>query len=683
MTATTKAKPKQRAGSTSDPALPLAIQSYVRTYARCYGLKQTAHDLGVSRHTLWRFLNQNHMGRSIPRAVLRSVGHTAETLRIASLILTYKAKQRGPDSVERSLPETLENTLIDLCAAPLTTVQELSSLVRIPITTLKDQLRNLANQGLVDSVPHRLSLLGTRPRHRYFPTENGIIAGAVTQGLDHFLGLYPVSRQWFRLLSERLDSIAVLYQVAAMIADIDNHNKPVRVDLYRQGPYDMLITLYGGRSVGVMRQGPTLPSSNLRFRVRSMEQLHYSRKPTVTLILTFSGPATRRAIRTLGDPWEHRTTFVATEGELLAGDSWSLVWQQCGDGRDLNPPTKIEPEVSLRTILAWTERLVGASRTDQTEERMPDPDALYSSDVRIDMPEPTGQLKESLSIQLTGAEKEMLDLLAASPLSTRKQLAGLMGGVTTHRSGQIVRSLTKRYLVSTHGAHHFLTDEGITCLARRDRAAVGPLLDHWTAETGYHPVSLDAHPEPIYPGSTLRTIISQLEHHNGITDFAAALMAEAALSPDYEVLDLLPTSRSTIGYWYSWTNYVLHPDASFTLAYKGRWVPCLLEFERRATTPKRIPARLESYRRYFQSGWAERDHGGQPPLVLFVFETRHDENTFLRVVSKLESAPIFTTNVQTLDERGVLGQSWRTPLSHLSTRLTLKSLTATDVPLSH
>ena len=258
-----------------------------------------------------------------------------------------------------------------------------------------------------------------------------------------------------------------------------------------------------------------------------------------------------------------------------------------------------------------------------------------------------------------------------------------MGGVTTHRAGRIIRSLTQHHLISTRGAHHFLTDEGLTYLARRDRAAVGPLLDRGIAETRHRPSSLGAHPDLVYPGTTLRTIISQLEHHNGITDFAAALMAEAAHSPDYEVFDLLPTSRSTIGYWYSWTNYVLHPDASFTLDYKGRWTPCLLEFERRDTTPKRIPARLESYRRYFQSGWPERDHGGKLPLVLFVFETRHDENTFLRVASTLESAPIFATNVQTIDEIGVLGQTWRMLSPHLSTRLTLKLLTATDVPLSH
>ena len=98
------------------------------------------------------------------------------------------------------------------------------------------------------------------------------------------------------------------------------HNDPVRVDHYRQGPYDMLLTLSGGRSVGILRQGPALPSSNLRYRLRSIERLDNSETPFVTLLLTHADQATRRAIRSLGDPSEHRRTFVATEGELLAGE---------------------------------------------------------------------------------------------------------------------------------------------------------------------------------------------------------------------------------------------------------------------------------------------------------------------------------------------------------------------------
>ena len=174
----------------------------------------------------------------------------------------------------------------------------------------------------------------------------------------------------------------------------------------------------------------------------------------------------------------------------------------------MDPPVKIDPVGCLRAIIAWTEHLVGAYRSNQNKRRMPDPDALYSSGVRIDIPEPTQQLKASLAIQLTGTEKEALDLLAAWPLSTRKQLAGLLDGVTTHRAGQVLRSLTQRSLVRTHGTLHTLTDEGLTCHARSDRAGVGSLLDRWTSETGPKPGRLGAHPDPIYPGSTLRIMIS-------------------------------------------------------------------------------------------------------------------------------------------------------------------------------
>ena len=680
MTTATSTKRKQRTRSAIDPDLFLPIWDYVRTHALRYGQSRTAQDLGVSRHTLWRLLKRFQMGRAIPRAVLRSVGDTAETLEIARLLLTYETPRGRFDDALRLLPESLEDTLIDLCGTPLTILRELSRLVRVPVSTLRDRLHKLTERGLVDSLPHQVRTLGPHPRRRYFPTEKGIIAGgAATRGQEHFLELYPVSRQWFRLLAERLDSIAVLYHVAAMIAEVDPHKKPVRVDLYRQVPYDMLITLSGSRSLGIMRQGPTLPSSKFRFRIRTMERLSYDKKPSVTLILTHSDQASRRAIRTLSDPWVHTTTFVATEGEQLAGDARSPVWQQCGAGRFVDPPVKIEPDGTLRAIVSWTDHLVKASISDRSKKQVPNPDALYSSNVRIDIPEPTQQLKASLAIQLTGAEKEALDILAAWPMSTRKQLAGLMGGVTTHRAGQVLRSLTQRSLVRSDGALHTLTDEGLTYLARRDRAAVGPLLDRWTAETGAKPVRLGARKAAIYPGSTLRTIISQLEHHTGITNFAAALRAEAARSSDYNVLDLLPTSRSTIGYWYQWTNYVLHPDASFTLDYKGRWTPCLLEFERRATTPKRIPARLESYRRYFRSGWPDRDHGGKLPLVLFVFETPAEEDTFLTVASTVERVPLFTSNAQTLAEKGVLGHSWRMPLPRPPDRWPLKSLTITEL----
>ena len=614
------------------------------------------------------------MGHAVPAAVLSSVGESARAIGEATFEIMIDLEGLRPDPALRSLRQSLEKALLLLCATPLATVDDLSRFGRIPASTLRDRLKKLTERGLVDSVPHHLSVLGDRPQRRYFPTEKGVIAGAMaTKGERHMLRSYPVSKQWFRLLAERLDAVAVLHRIAAMVADADSHGDPVRVDHYRNGPYDMLITpvsstgqaLSGGRTIGLIRQGPALPTSRLRYRLRSIERLDSSDKPFITLVLTHADQATRRAVRSLGDPSEHRRTFVTTEGELLAGDHTGVVWQQCGSG--MGEAVRIDADASLAGILAWAERLLDSSYSFLRDKPKPKPGTLYPSGVQASMPEPTEQLTPTLPVRLTRAEKDALDLLCAWPLCTREQLAGLMGGVTLRRVNQVLRSLSQHGLVRSDEPLHMLTDEGLTYLARRDRAAVGLTLDRWSAE----PLYLNA---DIYAGTAVRALASQMRHHAGVVDFVAGLSAEVARSRDHDMFDLLPTSRSSIGYRYDWTTYVIHPDASFTLQYKGRWHPYLLEFERRATTPKRARARLKSYQRYFDNEWAERDHGGRLPRVLFVFESLDNENAFLDVADTVKGVPIITSNAKTLAKRGILGDSWILPPPYSLDRRPLSSL---------
>ena len=640
------------------PRLERAVRGYVRAYASLHGRRKTAVDLGVSRHTLWRFLERDQMGRAVPSAVLSSVGGSVRAIEAATFEIIIDLEGLRPDLALRGLRQGLEEALLLLCAAPLATVDELSRFGRIPASTLRDRLKKLTERGLVDSVPHHLSVLGTRPQLRYFPTEKGVTAaGAATKGREHMLRSYPVSRQWFRLLAERLDAVAVLHRAAAMVADADPHDDPVRVDHHRNGPYDALLTLSGDRSIGLIRQGPALPTSRLRYRLRSIERLDSSDRPFATLVLTHADQATRRAVRSLGDPSEHLRTFVATEGELLAGDHTGVVWQQCGSGLGEDKPVRIAADASLAGILALAERLLDSSHSFLGKSPKLNPTAPYSSGVQASMPEPTQQLTSTLPVQLTCAEKDALDLLATWPLCTREQFAGLMGGVTLRRVNQVLRSLAQRGLVRSDEPLHMLTDEGLTYLARRDRAAVGLTLDRWSAE----PLYLNA---DIYAGTAVRALASQLRHHAGVTGFAAALSTEVARSPDHDLFDLLPTSRSSIGYRYDWTTYVIHPDASLTLEYKGRWRPYLLEFERRATTPKRARSRLKSYQRYFDSGWAERDHEGRLPRVLFIFESPGSENAFLDVADTVNGVPIITSNTEILSKRGILGDAWILPPPH-------------------
>ena len=671
-------------------ALDTAIRNYVRASALWHGRPQTAQHFGVSRHTLWRFLERGHLGRSLPRAVTSAVGDDPQAIDAATEDLVATAlrerkllkdiddalaqlEKRGPAT--HRLSNSQEDALLLLCAAPLATAKELSRFGRIPESTLRDRLNRLVAKGLVDSVSHRLDALGPRPQLRYFPTGQGISAAAQGEKEpDWFLITYPVSRQWFRILTDRLDAVAVVYHVAVLLADADATGQSVRVDHYRQGPYDALITLSQGRTLGIIRQGATLPSPNLRYRLRTAENLPYRQQPEATLVLACSDQANRRAVRTLGHPTEHRSHFVATEGEQLAGDHRAVAWQQCGNG--MADVVTINPYLSLADILArvgsrlarYAAEFRGQTPKAQRQPK-PNPDTLYSSHLRSLMPDPAAQVKDCLAVRLSSAQKQALDLLAAWPLCTTEQLTGLMGGVTRRWVKQVVQSLTDLSLVREERGRHVLTDDGLRYLARRDRLAVRMALGRWSARKrrrsrgGPH----------VYSGTALRSLASQQDHQDAIATTAARFTAEAAKSRDYQLLEMLPTHRSSIGYYFQGQYYVVHPDATFWLAYHEKWCPYFIEVERRAVTPKRVRERLRNYRRYFASNWPKRDHGGALPRVLFVFETPEIEEAFVDAAG-YHNLPICTSDLELFEERGVLGEVWRPPHPDTYQRLIIHEL---------
>ena len=129
-----------------------------------------------------------------------------------------------------------------------------------------------------------------------------------------------------------------------------------------------------------------------------------------------------------------------------------------------------------------------------------------------------------------------------------------------------------------------------------------------------------------------------------------------------------------MGYWHGDTNYVVHPDLSFTLDLPQGYRHCFLEFERRATTPRRVRARLENYRRYFRSGYVRRDHGGELPLVLFVFETPDGEDAFMDAAAHVNHAPFASSSLETIAQQGILADTWLLPAPEPWERLQLQRL---------
>ena len=86
------------------------------------------------------------------------------------------------------------------------------------------------------------------------------------------------------------------------------------------------------------------------------------------------------------------------------------------------------------------------------------------------------------------------------------------------------------------------------------------------------------------------------------------------------------------------------------------------------------PPCLASCQRYFASAWAERDHGGRWPGVLFVFETPEGETAFLDVADATEGLDVITANAEALMEHGILGEAWILPPPHSLDRAPLAQL---------
>ena len=114
-----------------DQDLHDAIRRYAQAHQRQHGQKQTAESLGVSRHTLWRYLERGHNGRAVPAAVLNSVGKSVQEIEAATLEIIIDLEGLRPDPALRPLRRKLEDALLLVCATPLATVDELARFERV------------------------------------------------------------------------------------------------------------------------------------------------------------------------------------------------------------------------------------------------------------------------------------------------------------------------------------------------------------------------------------------------------------------------------------------------------------------------------------------------------------------------------------------------------------------------
>ena len=529
-----------------------------------------------------------------------------------------------------------------LAAMPFVDRLELAAVTGVYEEAVHVALRSLEQAGLASFIRHASPLTATT--RRWYATTEGlrVLASEDGTGIDRLLRTHPVSAHRRRILLARLDAVAVVYRLASAVSDAVG---PPRFRWYRAAPLDAAMTLHDGRTVGVIRQGPTADRTSLADRVRRLLDPEQSR-PRALLALMPDGARLRQARRLLARyPGPVYLTLEKDAASVLADDR---VWHA----------TAGPAQLSLHEIFAGL-RPGGALPRELPTSRLSLPDDAELGGLADDAAD------HLLPILLKPAEKRMLGCLADWPLIAVEDLSGIIG-LSDSRTWRLAARLGRLDLViPVHlaGQRRFaLSDGGLALLARRDRASVGAAVRSWSVEP------MDEQPPSSWrdiPGRRIRPLARTIDHTQAVHRFMAALARQTMDTKGYQVTQASPPHHAARYFRYGGSTRSIHPDGFGVVQAGSRATPFFLEYERRAVNPSTMAARLAPYLRYFSSNQPLEDHGHRP-LVLIVFEDSLAEANFLGVArSELQRTgvdlPLWVSHRERLERFGPLGKAWRNP----------------------
>ena len=499
-------------------------------------------------------------------------------------------------------------------------------------------VEKLETGGLCAPAPHAVHPF--QPTRRFHLTAAGLRRLAEQEGLspEELVRTYPVSAQWRRSLMERLDALAAIYRLACAVSSVAF---PISFRWYRSLPMDAGLTLPGGRTVGILRQGLTADRTGFAKR---LWRLREGPMPGTVLILMADQVRLRHARRLLS---------AAPVPALLAVESAAAL---AGAGDRIWSPPAVNAALELRYVLERAEP-GGELPAEDEPQRATLPDDFAFDGPGWDIPD------HLLPVLLKSAEKRALDLVSDWPWVSLKELAGMLG-VSKPRASQVVNPLVGFGLVARPreaGGRLALTDRGLALLAHRDRTSLAVAKKRWSiaaedarADCDWRNVS----------GRNSRQLLRNIEHTAAVHAFLAALTGQARLL-GWEVAQLDPPRRASRYFRHQDRMRSVNPDAFGVLRRGDETWPFFLEWERRAVRPSTMQARLAPYLRYFSSHRPTDDHGVRPS-VLVVFDDDIAATHFLRVArEEMQAAgvsvPLWVSHREAVERMGPLGRAWRTP----------------------
>ena len=496
----------------------------------------------------------------------------------------------------------------------------------------------LDRDGLCDAVTHATGLFPAA--ERFYLTAAGLERLASDEGMyrDDLLRAYPVSDRWRRILLERLDAVAVIYRLAAVLSDVAY---PILLRWYRASPLDAALALPDGKTLGIVRRGQTSDRSPFANR---MWKLRHGPLPGAVLVLMPDAVRLRHSRRMLdGFPVP---VFLAVESDAVDTSPDDPVWS----------PQAVNTPIGLRQALDRLEP-GGELPVEAEPQRSTVPDDLLATGPGWHVPDCL------LPTVLRPAEKRAVDLIGDWPWIALGDLAGMMG-VSPQRVSQVVLPLEALKLAVRPGGANgrlALTDRALTMLARRDRTSVSIDKGRWSAA-------------PLFPGTPFdwtnvscrqsRQLLRNLEHTAAVHSFLSAMTTQASLL-EWQVAQLDPPRRASRYFRHREGMRAVSPDAFGVLKKGDTTWPFFLEWERRAVRPSTMSARLAPYLRYYSSHRPTDDHGARP-AVLVVLDDDIAQTHFLRLAREAMQAqgvkvPLWVSHRAAVEQLGPLGRAWRTP----------------------
>ena len=484
----------------------------------------------------------------------------------------------------------------------------------------------------MDSIPHAADLVP--PARRYCLTAGGVRRLAGDQGMtvDGLLRSRAVSQQWRRILLERLDAVAVIYRLASAVAGAA---RSIGLRLYRAAPLDAALLLPGGRTLGVIRQGPAADRTAFAKRLWRLGQVPL---PGAVLVLASDDVRLRHARALLARTQVN--ALLALERDAVLAGAGAPVWRP--------------PSGGARLDLGYAlERLRAGG--DLPEEGPPS-QASLPGDL-------TADAHRALPVLLKPAEKRALGLLADWPWLLQRDMADLLG-VSETRISRLMTPLQGFGLASrtpAAGGRLALTGRGLAFLSRRDRASVSVARRRWSVNPIDHTKPMDWRN---VSGGRSRQLLRNLDHTAAVHGFLSALTRQCrALA--WEIAQLDPPHRASRHFRHRGALRSVNPDAFGVLRRGPATWAFFLEWERRAVRPATMTQRLAPYLRYYSSHRPTDDHGVRP-AVLVVFDGDIAATHFVALAEReMERAgvkvPLWVSHREAIDALGPLGRAWLTP----------------------